>query len=61
MQKWTAAEEAAILKAADRSPDHIRAAFKQLSKKWGNRRTVEAIVTRYYNVLLKRGESVTTK
>ena len=54
MQKWTPAEESAIMEAAAASPDHIRAAFKKLSAKWKNRRTSEAITTRYYNVLLKR-------
>lgn len=54
MRKWTEAEEKEILKAAEASPDHIRSAFKELSQKWGNRRTSEAITTRYYNVLLKR-------
>ena len=53
MRKWTTDEERQIIKAAKASPDHLRKAFGELSKEIG--RSPEAIVTRYYNVLLPKG------
>ena len=56
MRKWTPEEEREILRTAADNPDHLRKAFQDLSIEIG--RSPDAIVTRYYNVLLPQQKEV---
>ena len=56
MRKWTPEEEQEILRTAEANPDHLRKAFQDLSLEIG--RSPDAIVTRYYNVLLPQQKGV---
>ena len=53
--KWTTEEEKMILETAEQNQDSLREAFRDLALKIS--RTPDAIVTRYYNKLLKNNES----
>lgn len=52
MRRWSPAEDAQVIEAAANNSDNILKAFGVLSAKIG--RSVDAIVTRFYNVLNKQ-------